>query len=594
MKYTADFETTTDENDCRVWAWGVCEIGGQYKFEYGNNIDTFFDYLYHSKNSTFYFHNEKFDGTFILCWLFANGFKHTNGKEMQSKTFTTLISDTGQFYRIKIMFEKKGKKTRSVTIYDSLKIIPFSVDVIAKSFNLSISKLEIDYNTTRPKGHILTPEEVDYLQNDVTICAKALNTLFEQNLQKITQGSNALYDYKYTVGENYFKKWFPVLEMWIDKDIRQAYKGGFTYLKPEYAGKDINTGIVLDVNSLYPYVLREKPLPYGMPIYFNGKYEQDELYPLYVQMITCQFEVKEKYLPTIQLKNNLAFIPNQYITSSGNEEVTMCLTNVDLELFFEHYEVYNIEYHSGWKFMASNGMFKKYVDKWTAIKIESTLNGNKGMRTLAKLMLNALYGKFGLNPNVRSKIPYNDNGVVKYTLGDKETRDGIYIPVAVFVTAYARSITIKSAQQMYDHFIYADTDSLHLNLKLPEKLLNMDGKQVEFLTTEKLIEMGLPIPDNMIINPVNLGAWKVESRFFRARFIRQKCYIEDGNKKELWNSTEYDHSKLNVVCAGMPKRCHSQVDWDNFKLGATYTGKLVPKNVVGGVVLIETEYTIKA
>lgn len=31
------------------------------------------------------------------------------------------------------------------------------------------------------------------------------------------------------------------------------------------------------------------------------------------------------------------------------------------------------------------------------------------MRTLAKLMLNALYGKFALNPNVRSKIPYYDN-----------------------------------------------------------------------------------------------------------------------------------------------------------------------------------------
>ena len=25
--FTADFETTTDKNDCRVWAWAVCEIG---------------------------------------------------------------------------------------------------------------------------------------------------------------------------------------------------------------------------------------------------------------------------------------------------------------------------------------------------------------------------------------------------------------------------------------------------------------------------------------------------------------------------------------------------------------------------------------
>lgn len=26
-KFTADFETTVDENDCRVWAYAICEIG---------------------------------------------------------------------------------------------------------------------------------------------------------------------------------------------------------------------------------------------------------------------------------------------------------------------------------------------------------------------------------------------------------------------------------------------------------------------------------------------------------------------------------------------------------------------------------------
>ena len=25
-KFTADFETTTDINDCRVWAYAICEI----------------------------------------------------------------------------------------------------------------------------------------------------------------------------------------------------------------------------------------------------------------------------------------------------------------------------------------------------------------------------------------------------------------------------------------------------------------------------------------------------------------------------------------------------------------------------------------
>ena len=177
------------------------------------------------------------------------------------------------------------------------------------------------------------------------------------------------------------------------------------------------------------------------------------------------------------MKNNLSFIPTQYLTSSGDEEVTLCLTSVDLELFLEHYNVYNVEWHSGWKFKSTTGLFTEYIDKWTKVKIESTLNGNKAMRTLAKLMLNALYGKFALNPNVQSKIPYYDNGVIKYTNGAKETRDPIYIPVGTFVTAWARHKTITSAQKVFPIFAYADTDSLHLNLKLPEELSRMTKEE---------------------------------------------------------------------------------------------------------------------
>ena len=39
--YTADFETTTDHLDCRVWAYGICEIGNPDNFIYGNVIGGF-------------------------------------------------------------------------------------------------------------------------------------------------------------------------------------------------------------------------------------------------------------------------------------------------------------------------------------------------------------------------------------------------------------------------------------------------------------------------------------------------------------------------------------------------------------------------
>lgn len=554
MLFTADFETTTDPLDCRVWACGICSIDETHSFKYGNSLEWFIEFAKNNTGSTFYFHNLKFDGEFILCYLFEHGYKHvTDRKKLKTKTFTTLISDKGQFYSLEICFNKNEYKTEKITIYDSLKILPFSVEAIAKGFNLPISKLEIDYEEKREIGHILTQQEIDYLRNDVEIMSRALLTLFNQDLRQMTQGSNALYDYKKIVGKKNFSKWFPIPD--YDFDVRQSYKGGFTYCDPRRQGQDIGEGIVLDVNSLYPAVMYDRPLPYGEGIFFEGKYEPDKLYNLYVQMFTCQFELKENYIPTIQLKNNLSFMPTAYLSSSEDEEVTMCLTSVDLDLFFEHYHVYNITYHSGWKFKSTTGLFKEYIDKWNAVKMESTLNGNKAMRTLAKLMLNALYGKFALNPNVQSKIPYYDNGIIKYTLGEKETRNPIYIPVGTFITAWARHKTITSAQKVYDRFLYADTDSLHL--------------------------IGTEIPKGLEVDPVKLGAWKHESTFTRARFVRQKTYIEEID------------GELNITCAGMPSRCYKNVTWNNFIAGSSFEGKLQFTHVQGGIVLKDIDFTIK-
>ena len=260
IKYTADFETTTDENDCRVWAWGLSEIGNYENFKYGNSIDGFMRFLENNTPLTLYFHNLKFDGEFIMDYLFRNNYKHVNDrKELKTNTFTTLISDMGLFYSIEICFYKKGKHTKTVKIYDSLKIIPFSVSEVAKSFNLPISKLEIDYKENRKVGHMLTNEEISYLRNDVEIMSRALNVLFNENLTKMTTGANALFNYKEIIGEERFLKIFPTPD--YDSDIRQAYKGGFTYLNPKYKEKIVGDGIVLDVNSLYPSVMYFEKLP---------------------------------------------------------------------------------------------------------------------------------------------------------------------------------------------------------------------------------------------------------------------------------------------------------------------------------------------
>lgn len=569
MAFVADFETTVDPKDCRVWAYAICDIEAPDNVNIGINIESFMNWCnWKGNNDTVFFHNLKFDGGFIIDWLLKHDFKHIQDpEERDSKTFTTLISDKGLFYQIEVIFWKQGKKIKKITFQDSLKLLPMSVEQIAKAFKLEFSKLEIDYKAFRPKNHLLTKEEIDYIKNDVRIVAYALRYLFSEGMTKMTTASNALDEFKRVITPKNFERWFPV--PYYDEDVRQSYKGGFTYLNPKYKEKDVGEGIVLDVNSLYPSVMYFEKLPYGEPIFYEGKYEHDDLYDIYIQMITCQFELKPNHIPTIQIKHSAFFSPTEYIESSEDLEVTMCLTSVDLELFLEHYNVYNLVYHSGWKFKSATGMFKGYIDKWSQNKIKAKEEGNGGLYTLSKLMLNSLYGKFATAPFVRSQIPYlDDNGVVKYTYSEYSEKDPIYVPMASFITSYARNKTIRSAQKVYDRFIYSDTDSIHLE--------------------------GTELPKELDIHPTNLGAWDHETSFFRARFLRQKSYVEDLNPPETWSDPEaYDKKKFKITCAGMPKACHKWVNFDNFRIGNSFSGKLQPKRVNGGVVLMDVDFTIK-
>ena len=588
-KFAVDFETTTrptyeKEGKVRVWAYSICEIGNPDHFEFGNNIDSFMDWCAdESMNPICYFHNAKFDLSYVLNWLFVNDFTWIKDKkDRQPNTFTTLITDMGVFYALEVFFDVKGKKTNSVKFLDSLKILNFSVADIAKSFDLPISKLKIDYDKYRPVGYELDETEVAYIRNDVEIMARALDIMFKEGYTKMTIASDAFNEYKDMCSN--FNHYFPVLSLDIDKDIRKSYKGGFTYLNEKYKEKEGGNGITFDVNSLYPSVMASCSLPFGEPEHFDGDYQYDPLYNLYVINFTCIFDIKEGMLPTIQDKSGLSiFKPNEYLKSSNELPMTLTLTSVDFEMFKEHYNIRDIVYHGGWKFKSTVGLFNQYVTKHTQGKIQAKKDGNKAQYLIHKLMQNSLYGRYGLNPNCCTKQPYFDKGVVKYKLNDPETRDPIYIPMAAFITSYARQKTIGTSQKIRewslnkyeeDLYVYSDTDSIHM-------LVKNEAEDVQELS--KIID----------IDDYRLGAWKLESRFKRGKWLRQKCYIEQG----------YDDS-MNVTVAGLPKKLAHVVNFDNFKPGFTTADlsdeeigdagrKLTYNHVRGGVLLDDTDFTIK-
>lgn len=583
-KFTADFETTTNVDNTHVWAYGISEIGNPDNFIYGTKISDFILWCYKQKDNPFiFFHNLKFDGVFILNYLLSNGYTYfKDKKDKKDKSFTCLISGDGLFYSLEIYFKTGRYHDQKVSIYDSLKILNMSVDKIAKSFNLPIGKLEIDYSRHNllPEGSPLTKEEVAYLRNDVEIMSRALDVMFTSGLTKMTIGSDALTDYKNM--NKYFNNFFPVVDLELDKDLRESYRGGFTYLNPKYKLKETGKGIVLDVNSLYPSVLHNELMPYDMPVYFKGKYEEDKDYPLYIQKISCSFKIKPNKIPTIQLKNyRLAFMENEYVEDSNGEIYTFTLTNVDLELFLKQYDIDYIVYEYGFKFKGIKGLFTSYIDKWTEEKIKAKKEGNSGMYTISKLLLNSLYGKFGTNPNTRRKYPYLEDGIVKFSLHEMETKDPIYVPIASFCTSYARRKTIETSQAIRDYsmkkygvdkYVYSDTDSIHCLFDVDE----VEKSVFKFKEEDKELN------DIIDIDDYRLGAWKIESRYVKGKYIRQKSYIELG----------YD-DKLNVVVAGLPKKLAHKVNFENFNENLSVGGKLTFKHTKGGIVLVETTFTIK-
>jgi hypothetical protein len=583
-QFSCDFETTTDPNDCRVWAYGYMEIGKKDNFKIGNSLVEFMSWCKKTKADLF-FHNLKFDGAFIVNYLLKNGFTWEREAKTEN-TFSTIISKMGQWYMIDICYGYKGKKKLHTVIYDSLKKLPFKVKDIAKSFKLDLRKGEIDYDAPRPIGHIITDEEYAYIKNDIEIVADALKIQFDQGLDRMTCGSDSLEGFKSVISKKLFTKLFPVLSEDADAEIRKAYRGGFTWVNERFKGLTIGEGLVFDVNSLYPYILYDRNLPYGTPSYFSGQYERDENYPLFIQHLVCSFTLKENHIPTIQIKDvetrrRLNVKQNDYLHSSKGELVELFVTNIDLELIHEHYIVEDLEYLDGVKFRQKQGLFKNFIDKWMYIK--NTEEGAK--KALAKLMLNSCYGKFGSSPDVTGKFPYlKENGAIGFEMGEDETKDSVYIPMAVFVTSYAREVTIRTAQMCFDRILYCDTDSIHLQ-----------GTEIPEVIAE-------------IIDSKKLGYWKHESTFKRAKFVKQKTYVEDiyakekvvednGEMVKIKVECEPDEATttiLNVKCAGMSERAKEYVTFENFQVGLKVKGNLKPKQVSGGVVLLDDQFEIKA
>lgn len=559
--YVADFETRNSiidvaNNETSVWMYDICDI---FTLEHktGRTIEEFIEEIRKLGKAVIYFHNlSAFDGNFIIYYLLNNNFKLNKEKKVKTNTFQTIIDDMGRMYSIKICFDdghKTHKNQQIIDIRDSVNKISGSVEEIAIAYNLPIRKGSIDHDTVfRPPDYVYTPEEVEYIQHDTEIIARVLNMQYSAKMTHMTSASDTFSLYKEDCG-GLFKSIFPVLDIETDDYIRRSYRGGICQINEKYINKDIYEPInVYDVNSMYPYHMYYDPLPYSYPEFFTGQYKPDPNFPLYIQRIRVECKLKPNKQPTI-LQENGIFGKNDFLIHTDYDMLELVLTNIDLELLISHYDIEEIEYIDGYKFKASTNLFKSFLKPIYSKK--STTKGAE--RELYKTMLVSFSGKFATNPHRNNLIPTLDTTLdrIVYKRDEEKIDKPVYTAISSFTNAYARKQLFNLIDTLGDKFIYCDTDSCHLiNTTLSPEL----------------------------IHATELGKWKLEYQFSHTKYIGQKAYMGLNQDNELI-----------VRCAGLPKEAKKDITFENFNIGSEFDGKKQHVKVKGGVILVNTKFTIK-
>lgn len=604
LRFVADFETCSrdDEGTARVWLWCITNVNMESAVGY--NIESFIEFIGHFEEEVeIYFHNLDFDGNFILCYINEIGYNKVQKlKKGDSRVYDTLASDGRGMLRLSV----KNDKGYTINFLDSVAKIGLSVAELESAYGLDISKGMIDYNRWRSDEYIATDEEIEYIENDCKLVMQVLKFYWAQGLCKMTIGSDAMYDFRRInklETRDKFRSIFPDLTKLEIKDeeiyyrhveintyedyLRQCYLGGFIYLQDKYANTDVGEGCSFDVNSMYPSIMRDEEMPYGLPRYGKGEFQPTPEYPVAVQHVLIVLPVlKDNKVPAIYFKDTL-FNRVEWLRDvsqigyeEGNDEdyyVELWLTNIELDLIKETYTYDGIVYLSYIKFRTlggnkSHSFFKTYVDKWHLSKQEAKSRGDLAMTQISKRMLNNLNGKFMAKPVTRNIEPVYEDGKVKMTRGeDVEVKAMTYVPVAIFVTAIARVKLIRQINKDYSRFIRSDTDSIYYT--------------------------GTEDPTDMDIGN-ELGQFKREDIFINARFVNLKTYI----KQTLDN-------KLHITAAGLPKyithngtrytRDTYYTDTLKYSLSDFHTGKVIPDSKIlavkytGGISLHQVDYTIQ-
>lgn len=599
-EYVFDNETAyADEQENEVYSYLICmrNINNsndrkEFSYKEGDTKHPIFKFLYYvfslpHKTVKIYAHNCKFDFSYVREALYSIGIKSIDEvNNFDSLKDVGIIREkttrTGIFYSAEVSLIKKvvcrnsgkqkGKKTvtvdKRIIFIDTHKMLPMSLKNIGEKIlgDTEYQKEELEHTWKQYFPYKVNEKELHYCYRDVDVLAEALKFIRKNGMVKNTLSASAFYlwklnryglDDKSNLNEKGFREEFPVIPLNFNvhgtnlRDmLKFAYAGGYTKVFHNIEEKQINAkGNSYDVNSLYPYTMHDKLLPYGSPI-FSNKYIKDyvidkksgERYEcLFYMFYANNIELKENSFPTIKSRTHK--------DSLYDEELNgwYCLTKMDFDRMVKNYNVdfdYNIEYITTVAFKGKYGIFNDYLEYWQDMK-QSNKNINEALYQVAKLFCNTLYGKFGQNnEECFYHVPCdreNHTKIKNYTYNDTEDKpldpEDIYLPIACFITSYAREVLFNAIEMNLDRMLYCDTDSMY-----------MIGKAV-----------GIKLDSR------KLGYWDNEHEFECFKALSPKKYIYKCTDNSEVNKKDTNKTVCKITGLGADEK--KKISFSNFKYG---------------------------
>ena len=288
-----------------------------------------------------------------------------------------------------------------------------------------------------------------------------------------------------TISSQAFNCWahrFNPEKVYIDAvgdDVRLAracYHGG--RCEAYYIGEVPESPVyILDVNSMYPYVMRDNLYPTRRVHYLTSRVSPARLASLCSAYAVCARVVVQTGVPCLP-----ALIDDKLCFPVGVFEA--CLATPEILLASRRAEILEVKEAVLYE---RADLFRAYVDYWHGLKSRYRAEGNTAYRELAKRMLNHLYGKFGqrrsdwahvgtiggdevwtveYGVDSATGLPmqwwYLGHDLYEVTPGEEAYNS--HPAIAAHVTSFARAYLWELLERAgRENVFYCDTDSLFVN-----------------------------------------------------------------------------------------------------------------------------------